>query len=209
MIKKISNKIKLLLFKKKFRKNNNLNFVNALNIFDLSKVEIGKNTYGDILVYEYGVENEKLIIGPYCSLANGVTFLLAGEHSYNRISTYPFKTKILNYKEECFSKGPIEIGADVWIGLNVTVLSGVKIGQGAIIGAGTVVTKDIPPYAIYVNGKIIKYRFEPEVIEELLKINFNKLSDEDIFNNYDFLYKEINKNNIKQYLDKLDLYKED
>lgn len=92
------------------------------------------------------------------------------------------------------SKGDIVVGDDVWFGCNVTVLSGVTIGQGAVIAAGTVVTKNIPPYAIAggVPAKILKYRFSQEIINYLLKLDFNNLTTEFIKENEDFLYQEIN-----------------
>ena len=72
------------------------------------------------------------------------------------------------------------IGDDVWIGTNVVILPGVHIGQGAIIGAGAVVTKDVPPYACVggVPAKLLKYRFPKETIEKLLKINWSQKDDE-------------------------------
>ena len=70
-------------------------------------------------------------------------------HTLNNISTYPFKTALLNYKnEEAISKGNIIIDDDVWIGFGATIMSGVHIGQGAVIAAGSVVTKDVPPVAV-------------------------------------------------------------
>jgi serine acetyltransferase len=94
---------------------------------------------------------------------------------------------------EAFSKGNIVIDDDVWIGYGVTILSGVHIGQGAVVAAGAVVTKDVPPYAIVggVPAKIIKYRFSPEIIEELMKIDYSKLEEDDIKNHIDDLYSEI------------------
>ena len=71
------------------------------------------------------------------------------------------------------------------------ILSGVTIGQGAIIGAGSVVAKDIPPYAVYAAGRIIKYRFDDSTIQKLMMFDYNSLSDEDIRNNIDLLYSEI------------------
>jgi acetyltransferase-like isoleucine patch superfamily enzyme len=71
-------------------------------------------------------------------------------------------------------KGDINIGNDVWVGAKSTIMSGVKIGDGSIIGAGTTVTKDVPPYSIVVGnpGKIVKYRFDENQIEKLLKISW-------------------------------------
>lgn len=96
------------------------------------------------------------------------------------------------YSEE-FSKGNIEADDDVWIGYGATIMSGVHIGQGAVVAAGAVVTKDVPPYAIVggVPAKVIKYRFSEIMIEELLKIDFSKLTEEAIKSHIDELYTEL------------------
>lgn len=112
----------------------------------------------------------------------------AANHRLNSVSTYPFN--IMNEKwskkstphiKELPHKGDIVIGNDVWIGHKATIMPGVKIGDGAIIGAYSVVAKDIPPYAIAVGNpvKVIKYRFDEELIELLLKYKWwNKEEDE-------------------------------
>ena len=96
-------------------------------------------------------------------------------------------------KCEAISKGDIIIYDDVSIGYGAIILSGVHIGQGAVVEAGSVVTKDIPPYAIVggVPAKLIKYRYKPEMIEALLTIDYRKLNDEIIRNNIDKLYTEL------------------
>ena len=83
---------------------------------------------------------------------------------------------------------PIKIENDVWIGIQSLILDGVTIGDGAVIGARTVVTKDVPPYAIVVGSpaRIIKYRFNEEVIQRLLEIKWWNLSDEEINEKIDF-----------------------
>ena len=82
---------------------------------------------------------------------------------------------------------------DLRIGYGATIMSGVHIGQGAVVAAGAVVTKDVPPYAIVggVPAKVIKYRFEPDLIEELLKVDYSKLTKEDIEKHIDDLYTEL------------------
>jgi serine acetyltransferase len=92
------------------------------------------------------------------------------------------------------------LGDDVWLGENVMVLSGVKIGKGAVVAAASVVVKDVPPYAI-VGGnpaKVIKYRFSPEIIEKLMVTDLTKLSANSIKENIDLLYSELNENNVDE-----------
>lgn len=187
MIKERMKKIKR---NKKWRKLNPNNSVTSSNNFSLNSVKVGNYTYGNLTVLNYN-KNEKLYIGNYCSIASGVVFVLNADHPINRISTFPFKVKCL-YTEsfEAVSKGDILVDDDVWIGQNAIILSGVHIHQGAVVAAGAVVTKDVPPYAIVggVPAKIIKYRFDPEMIEELLKVDYSKLTKEMIAEHIDDLY---------------------
>ncbi|MDD3079168.1 MAG: CatB-related O-acetyltransferase [Paludibacter sp.] len=125
-------------------------------------------------------------IGKFCSI--GPNFISGwGIHPTNGISTAPMFYSTLKQNGTTFSNtNKIEehkhsiIGNDVFIGANVIVLDGVKIGDGAIIGAGAVVSKNIPPYAIAVGCpiKIIKYRFEKEQIDALLKIKWWEFSED-------------------------------
>lgn len=198
LLRFLKKNIKLCILQKKYRKKNKHNFSTINNICDISKIEVGKNTYGHLNVKEYFAKGEKLIIGSYCSIANNVNFILSGEHNYKNISTYPFKEMLVTNETECKCKGPIIIGDDVWIGFGSLILSGVNVGQGAVIGAGSVVTKDIPPYAI-VSGnpaRIVKYRFDDSTIEELLKIDFLKINKNKA--TIDLLYSEVNTDNIRK-----------
>lgn len=170
--------------------------------------KIGSYTYGfnkENVLYESATGKERLIIGNYCSIAPNVQFILASEHSYKYLSAFPFKVKVLGEKYEALSKGDIIIEDDVWLGLNSIILSGVKIGQGAIVGAGSVVTKDIPPYAIAGGNpaRVIKYRFEPEVIEKLKTFDFSKLTEEKVKKFETLLYTEITKENADKILSEI------
>jgi len=196
IVRKFINFINLIFFKIKWRKLNSHNYTFAKNIFPIEKVSVGKKTYGALHINTYGNPNEKLIIGSYCSIAGDVKFLLGGEHSYKTLSTYPFKKYICGLNENTLTKGPIIVKDDVWIGERSLILSGVTIGQGAIIGAGSVVTKDVPPYAIYAGGKIIKYRFSDEIIEQLKKIDYSKLSEEEIKENIKLLYTDLDEKGL-------------
>lgn len=194
--------IKTKLIKIKYRINNRHNYTKIKKCVDISKIDVGKGTYGVIDILLYGGENSKLYVGNYCSIANECVFILGGEHKYNTLSTYPFKARILN-ESESVTKGDIIVSDDVWIGYGSTILSGVKIGQGAIVGAKSIVTKDIPPYAIYVGNKVIKYRFSEEIIDKLLKIDFCKIDKEDIIKNINLFYLEINEDNIDNLIESI------
>lgn len=200
-------KNKLIFFAKKifWRNKNKNNFTILGKDCSTSRIKVGQATYGTLNVTTFGNSEEFLEIGSFCSIADNVNFLLSGQHNYLTVSTYPFKTKILGEQDESICKGPIIVKDDVWIGYGATILSGVTIGQGAIIGAGTVVAKDVPPYAIYANGKIIKYRFEEDVINKLLKADLTKLTREKIINNTDILYSKINEQNVDEIIQKLEI----
>lgn len=138
-------------------------------------ISVGNKTYGKLNINYTGNKNERLYIGDYCSISTTCLFILGGEHDYKCVSTYPFLSKIGGYETEVLSKGPIEVDDDVWIGDNAIILSGVHLGKGSIIAAGSVVTHDVDPYAI-VGGnpaKVIKYRFTETIISKLLELNLN------------------------------------
>lgn len=197
-----------IICKRKWRQSNRHNFTEMGNLFNRRQVHVGKATYGELYVLQFEGNNQHLEIGSFCSIAPEVTFMLDGEHDYNRISTYPFKNRFLG-ESEPISKGNIIVGDDVWIGFRATILSGVHIGQGAVVAAGAVVTKDIPPYAIVggVPAKIIKYRFNNEIIDVLLReLDYSKIKSFKIVDNIEVLYRSIkneNSENIKSYLKEL------
>lgn len=203
MIRRLKNYVNLYFFRKKWRKLNKNNFINPQNVFPIELVEVGDYSYGPLNIRTWGADNEKLKIGSFVSIAEDVLFLLGGNHNINTFSTYPFKVMILGDKKEAWSKGPIIVEDDVWIGTRAMILSGVRIGQGSIIAAGSVVTKDVPPYAIVggVPAKIIKYRFDKKYID-LIKSKDIKtiLEKENIIRNVKELYLPLNENILKKLL---------
>lgn len=146
---------------------------------------IGDHTYGAPAVASSGMVQLK--IGKYCSIAGGVSIAL-DNHRADTMTTYPFKFLQKYWEhvpadvEDHASKGDVVIGNDVWIAADVFIGSGVTIGDGAILGAKTIVTSDVPPYAVVVGnpGRIIRYRFEPEIIAELQSLAWWDLPDETV-----------------------------
>jgi Acetyltransferase (isoleucine patch superfamily) len=154
-------------------------------------IEIGDYTYYDDpedsenfernVLYHYDFIGDRLIIGKFCAIARGVKFIMNGaNHKLGGISTYPFQIfgngweKVMPTLADLPYKGDTVIGNDVWIGYDTLIMPGVKIGDGAIVAARSVVVKDVPPYTI-VGGnpaQVIKQRFSSEVIAKLLEIKW-------------------------------------
>lgn len=157
-------------------------FVNDPTLFEKNNV-----------LYHYPINHDKLIIGKFCSIACGAKFLFnSANHTLSSLSTYPFPLFFeewnldkKNVAQSWDNKGDIIIGNDVWIGYEAVILAGVSIGDGAIIGARAVVTKDVPPYTIVggVPAKSIKKRFSDETISSLLSIQWWNWSKEKISKN--------------------------
>jgi len=142
--------------------------------------EDGPESFEKHVTHLYPFMGDKLIIGKFCSIAKGVNFMMNGaNHFMNCLSTYPFGI-IDEFKDLSApfstkeSRGDTIIGNDVWIGQNATFLPGVHVGDGAIIGANSVVGKDIPAYAVAVGNpiQIKKYRFDQETIDLLLELKW-------------------------------------
>ena len=134
------------------------------------------------VLYQYPVNNDKLIIGKFCSIACKAKFLMtSGNHTMKSLATYTFPIfyeewglDVNKVTDAWDNKGDIVIGNDVWIGYDSIIMSGVKIGDGAIIGTRAIVTNDVPPYTIVggVPAKVIKKRFSDNVILKLLNIKW-------------------------------------
>jgi len=192
---------RLILFQERWESCNKNNRTKAGNMFPIERVRIGDYSYGVLNVHYYFQPEEKLTIGRYCSIADNVHFFLGGGHKYTNIMSFPFKNVITkNEIAEATTKGPIVLGDDVWIGYGCIILSGVSIGKGAIIGAGSVVSKDVPPYAIFVGNKVVKYRFSDDIINKLLKFNFSEVSLDFAEMKINCLYEDINEENVEKIL---------
>lgn len=134
------------------------------------------------VLYHYDFIGDKLIIGNFCAIATGAKFIMNGaNHRMDSFSSFPFAIFGGSWREALKDgplgappKGDTIVGNDVWIGYGATIMPGVTIGDGAIIAAHSVVTADVEPYAI-VGGnpaKMIKHRFDAEVRETLLQVQW-------------------------------------
>ena len=183
--------IRKRLFKRKWTKSGNTTI--PMTVFEPALVSVGKWSYGELNVVTFN-GNSRLRIGSFVSIAQNVTFLLDVEHNINTVSTYPFRTKILMPgTNEATSKGDIVVEDDAWIGYGSTIMSGVHIGQGAVVAAGAVVTKDVPPYSIVggVPARLIRPRFEEPVVSYLCQLDYSSLSEQMIQEHVDDLYKPL------------------
>ncbi len=184
------------LFQKNWRAQNKHNFTSiGERTFPFENVKVGHYSYGMLNVQSMYVQpTEKLLIGNFVSLAPGATFLLGMNHQINTITTYPLHSRFIEYDQiDATSNGKIIVEDEVWIGTNALILSGLTIGKGAIIAAGSIVTKDVPPYSIYGGNpaKLIKYRFSEEIITELLAFDLMAISVDQIKKNIPLFYSEI------------------
>jgi acetyltransferase-like isoleucine patch superfamily enzyme len=143
---------------------------------DSTCLVMGQHTYGRPQVLRYRGDLNKVVIGNYCSIADEVTIFVGGNHRTDWVSTFPIRTCFnlpgKNQDGHPLSKGDVIVGSDVWLGFGATILSGVRIGDGAVVGARSVVSADVPPYGIVVGNpaRLVRMRFTEAQIEELLHV---------------------------------------
>lgn len=176
------------------------------NVVTRPNIVVGEYTYYDDVsgaekfeehvTHHYEFFGDKLIIGKFCAIAKGIEFVMNGaNHRMKSVSTYPFNImgggweKYTPTINDLPFKGDTVVGNDVWIGQNVTVMPGVHIGDGAIIAADSVVTKNIPPYCIAGGNpcKVIRQRFDDELISYLINLKWWDWSADKIFRNMETL----------------------
>ena len=137
---------------------------------------IGRGSYGDLNVVEFG-EGTTLSVGNYSSFARGAQVMLGGNHRIDWVTTYPFNAidrRFAHFTGHPQSKGDVTIGNDVWVAREAMILSGVTIGDGAVIGARAVVSRDVPPYTIVAGNPAvaIRPRFPEPIVERLRAIRW-------------------------------------
>ena len=175
------------------------------NVITNPNIQIGDYTiYNDFVhnpcefqqnnvLYHYPINHDKLVIGKFCSIACGAKFLFtSGNHTMKSLSTYPFPIffeewdlDVKNITSAWDNKGDIVIGNDVWIGYEAIIMSGVTIGDGAVIGTRAVVTKDVLPYTIVggMPAKQIRKRFDEDTVKKLLDLRWWDWDEEKIARN--------------------------
>ena len=142
------------------------------------RLTVGANTYGlfRVSVQRGDPAHAKVNIGAFCSIGEHVIFMPGGNHRYDWVSTYPFRARYRlpdAYADgHPASKGPIVVGNDVWIGRGATILSGVNIGNGAIVGAEAVIATSVRPYAIVAGNpaRELRRRFDDETVARLEEV---------------------------------------
>jgi virginiamycin A acetyltransferase len=162
-------------------------------LVEAENVEIGDFTYYDdpagpdrflerCVLHHYPFVGDRLVIGKFCALAEGMRFIMNGaNHAMSGFSTYPFNIfghgwergfEQASWEKE--NRGDTVVGNDVWIGMEAVIMPGVRIGDGAIVGAKSVVTHDVPPYAIVAGNpaRIVKMRFDEETVRRLLALTW-------------------------------------
>ena len=154
MMQGVRSLFRLYLEKKKWRAENQHNHTAMGQMFNRALVHVGKDTYGQLNVINHS-DCYKLNIGNFCSIAPEVLFVVCGEHAPDKISTYPFSVRYGGKKYEAISKGDIKVQDDVWIGVRSTILSGVTIGQGAVIAAVGVCNPIMTMMLLFMNGLCI------------------------------------------------------
>lgn len=152
---------------------------------DWGRVDIGAHTYGAPRVRWWG-EEANLSIGKYCSIAEGVEIYLGGNHRTDWVTTFPFSWFARTWPEardlvgHPGSRGSVVVGNDVWLGAGCVILSGVRIGDGAVVGSRAVVSRDVPPYAIVAGNpaQVVRTRFDDDRVARLLATRWWDWPDE-------------------------------
>ncbi|MDO4314527.1 MAG: CatB-related O-acetyltransferase [Oscillospiraceae bacterium] len=169
------------------------------NVITAPNIQVGDYTYYDDpadptgfeknnVLFNWPVFGDRLIIGKFCAIASGVRFIMGpANHRTGSVTTYPFNVfggawaeNTPPHLEQLPFKGDTVVGNDVWIGRNSVILPGVRIGDGAIVAAQSVVTRDVAPYTV-VGGnpaRLLKNRFDGELTELLLRLRWWDLEGE-------------------------------
>ena len=200
----------MLFFKKKKKYSNYFLNDNLKNEISQNLAVVGKWSYGNPKIYRWNWKN-KIFIGNFCSLGPEIKIIIGGNHRTDWVSTSPLPADTFNFNDTFlnaqkiknfnYSKGDLHIENDVWIGAFSIIFSGVRLGNGSVVAAGSVVTKDVEPYTV-VGGnpaKFIKKRFTSKQINFLNSSKWWELEDKKI----DLLSKYLLNENVDLFIKKL------
>jgi acetyltransferase-like isoleucine patch superfamily enzyme len=150
-------------------------------------VSVGRHTYGhDADTFRIFIPGARIEVGSFCSIAPEVRMLAGSEHVMTRATTFPLNALLFDpaggNAGDAIDRGTTAIGHDVWIGLGATILSGVSVGHGAVLGARALVSKWVPPYAVVAGNpaRVVRYRFDAETRRRLLSLAWWAWEDEEI-----------------------------
>jgi acetyltransferase-like isoleucine patch superfamily enzyme len=154
---------------------------------------MGPHSYDDPLVLAYEGDTARVTVGAYCSLGQDVTFMLGGAHRVDWVTTFPLRARL--GLDGAFrdghptGRGDIVVGSDVWIARDALVLSGVTIGDGAVVATRSVVTRDVRPYAIVAGNpaREIRRRFTDDQIDALVRLKWWEWPDDVVLDNVEAL----------------------
>ncbi len=188
LVRRLRNRVRLELHRFHWQSANRHNETSAVNDFTRSKVHVGEYSYGPLRVID-GDGPSQLHIGSYCSIADGVTFLLNADHAVDRLTTFPLRAFVLGGNERVKTRGDIIVEDDVWIGYGAIVLSGVRLGRGSIVAAGAIVTRDVPQYTLAagVPARAVKNRLPADLIARASQFDLSLLSREFVEHQIDTL----------------------
>jgi len=153
-----------------------LRFVDEQNLYTRERLTMGRCSYGDPVLATFPGDTACARIGSFTSIGPDVVLMDGGDHRLDWVSTYPFRARLElpgAYEDgHPRSRGDVEIGSDVWIGRGARVRSGITVGDGAVIGAYSVVTRDVRPYAVVAGNpaREVRRRFSDEQVEALQRI---------------------------------------
>ena len=150
------------------------------------RLTVGRHTYGRPRIVIHQGDTRSVSIGSYCSISAQVEILVGGEHRTDWTTTFPLRIHFGLEGAETDghprSRGDVVVGNDVWLGRGCRILSGVTIGDGAVVGAYALVNHDVPPYAVVAGmpARVLRHRFDPETVEALLALRWWDWPDEEV-----------------------------
>ncbi|WP_296002930.1 glycosyltransferase [Rugamonas sp.] len=172
---------------------------------DFQRVRVGRMSAGELRIITDGPGHASLSIGSFCSIAGDVQFLAGATAAHDGVSTFPLMARYFGEHAEAAAAAALVVGDDVRIGQRSMILSGVTIGQGAVVAPGSVVSADVAPYTI-VGGNpagVVGRRYDAAVVQKMLRLDYSKVSDAAILAHHDLLRQPLTIDNVDAIIDRL------